>query len=87
VTGNPYASEDDVTRMSWQELNQNTALANPDYSGESFDQAWENSKEGWKDTGRDVMTSPTIAPMGLSPVNPEEQGRAAEQERRGGDAG
>ncbi|KOU75597.1 hypothetical protein ADK57_06615, partial [Streptomyces sp. MMG1533] len=26
VTGNPYASEDDVTRMSWQELNQNTAL-------------------------------------------------------------
>ncbi|KOU71253.1 hypothetical protein ADK57_11180, partial [Streptomyces sp. MMG1533] len=70
VTGNPYASEDDVTRMSWQELNQNTALANPDYSAESFDQAWENSEQGLKDAGRDVLTSHTMAPVpGLAPEN------------------
>ncbi|KOU67021.1 hypothetical protein ADK57_17400, partial [Streptomyces sp. MMG1533] len=79
--------DDEDTRVRWQELNQNTALENPDYSEEAFDQAWENPKEGWKDSGREVMTSPTIAQMGLSPVNTEEQGRAAEQERRGGGGG
>ncbi|MDQ1048252.1 hypothetical protein [Streptomyces sp. V4I2] len=70
ATGNPYATEDDVTRMSWQELNQTSALANPDYSAESFEQAWENSKQGVQDAGRDVMTSHTLAPVpGLTPEN------------------
>ncbi len=87
TTGNPYATEDDVQRMSWQEVNQATALANPDYSAESFAQAWENSEQGWKDTGRDVMTSPPVAPLGLGPENPEDQARAGEQSRQGGNAG
>jgi hypothetical protein len=55
--------------MGWGELARNSALANPDYSAESFDQAWENSEQGWKDAGRDVMTSHTIGPMGLNPEN------------------
>ncbi|WP_217235585.1 hypothetical protein [Streptomyces sp. AC555_RSS877] len=87
ATGNPYASEDDVTRMSWQELNENTALANPDYSAESFGQAWENSEQGWKDAGRDVMTSSPVAPLGLGPENPEGQAGAGEQNRQGGNVG
>lgn len=69
AVGNPYATEDEVTQMGWGELARNSALANRDYSAESFDQAWENSEQGWKDAGRDVMTSHTIGPMGLNPEN------------------
>ena len=38
--------------------------ANPDYSKESFEEARENSEQGWKDAGRDVMTSHTSGPSG-----------------------
>jgi hypothetical protein len=67
--GNPNASEDEITQMSWGELAQNNALAHADYSKESFDQALQNSEQGWKDAGRDVMTSHTLGPMGLNPEN------------------
>lgn len=69
AVGNPYATEDQATQMSWGELARNNALADPDYSAESFDRAWQNSEQGWKDAGRDVMTSHTIGPMGLNPEN------------------
>ncbi|WP_338057979.1 hypothetical protein [Streptomyces dangxiongensis] len=40
-----------------------------DYSKESFDKALANSGQAWKDTGRDVMTSHTVGPLGLNPEN------------------
>ncbi|MEV8021606.1 hypothetical protein AB0O76_35810 [Streptomyces sp. NPDC086554] len=55
--GNPYATEDEVTGMSWDELNDRHAFADPDYSEESFDKAGENMKQGWQDAGRDALTS------------------------------
>ncbi|MFJ9740348.1 hypothetical protein [Streptomyces sp. NPDC101166] len=71
LIGNPHASEDEVIRMGWSELAQNSVDAhrNPDYSEESFEQAWENSKQGWKDAGQDAMTSPWGGPMYLNPQN------------------
>ncbi|MEV5614173.1 hypothetical protein AB0L37_38335, partial [Streptomyces sp. NPDC052225] len=45
------------------------AYGGVDYSKESFDQAMANSAQGWKDAGRDVMTSHTMGPMGLNPQN------------------
>lgn len=57
LMGNPNASEDEITQMSWGDLAQNNAFAHADYSKESFDQALANSEQGWKDAGRDVMTS------------------------------
>ncbi|MFJ9962279.1 hypothetical protein [Streptomyces avermitilis] len=69
LVGNPYAVEDDVTKMNWGELADHNAYADPDYSAESFQNAWDNSKQGWQDAGRDVMTSHTVGPMGLNPEN------------------
>ncbi|MGW1005075.1 hypothetical protein [Streptomyces sp. NPDC002520] len=63
AVGNPYASEDDVSKMSWSQLSQSSAdaLTHPDFSKDSFDEAWQNSKQSLKDAGRDAMTgSPGI---------------------------
>ncbi|MER7717791.1 hypothetical protein ABTX99_12720 [Streptomyces flaveolus] len=69
LVGNPYATEEEITGKSWSQLGSDTvdAYLNPDYSKESFDQAWANSKQGWMDAGRDVMTSNTMMPPGMSP--------------------
>lgn len=68
--GNPYASEEDVQKMGWGDIASSGAYGGDvDYSKESFEQAWANSKQGWKDAGRDVMTSHTVGPMGLNPEN------------------
>lgn len=69
VMGNPYASEDDVSKMSWGQLGDNNALAHPDYSKESFERAWDNSAQGWKDAGRDVLTSEAFSGPVPSPLN------------------
>ncbi|MGW5336631.1 hypothetical protein [Streptomyces bauhiniae] len=66
AVGNPYASEEDVERMGWGDIAKSGRTV--DYSPESFEQAWENSKQGWKDAGRDAMTSHMI---GAVPVTPE----------------
>ncbi|MEV5340404.1 hypothetical protein AB0K93_18310 [Streptomyces sp. NPDC052676] len=63
--GNPYASEEEVANKGWSDIA--TSTFDVDYSQESFDQAIANSKQGWKDAGRDVMTSHTLGPMGISP--------------------
>ncbi|MFF2507433.1 hypothetical protein ACFVTY_29235 [Streptomyces sp. NPDC058067] len=63
VMGNPYATEDDITKMSWGELGRHHALADPDYSEKSFDDARANIKQGYKDAGRDVATSVVGAPV------------------------
>ncbi|MFE9302219.1 hypothetical protein [Streptomyces sp. NPDC006856] len=67
--GNPYTSEDEVTKQGWGEIAKSGAYGGVDYSKESFDQALANSEQGWKDAGRDVMTSRTVGPMGLNPEN------------------
>ncbi|MFD4335698.1 hypothetical protein ACFWPP_00520 [Streptomyces anulatus] len=67
--GNPYASEDEVTQQGWGDIATSGALGGVDYSQESWDRAGENIEQGWKDAGRDVMTSQTIGPMGLNPEN------------------
>ncbi|WP_432110940.1 hypothetical protein [Streptomyces sp. YPW6] len=67
--GNSYASEDEVTKQGWGDIAKSGAYGGVDYSKESFDQALANSEQGWKDAGRDVMTSRTVGPMGLNPEN------------------
>ncbi|MFF1406339.1 hypothetical protein [Streptomyces sp. NPDC058294] len=68
--GNPYASEEDVEKMGWGDIAKSGVYGgNVDYSKESFDRALANSSQAWKDTGRDVMTSHTVGPLGLSPEN------------------
>ncbi|MFF2538594.1 hypothetical protein [Streptomyces cyaneofuscatus] len=65
--GNPYASEDEVTQQGWKDIATSGALGGVDYSRESWDRAGENIEQGWKDAGRDVMTSRTLGPMGVGP--------------------
>ncbi|MET9495358.1 hypothetical protein [Streptomyces sp. NPDC006552] len=67
--GNPYASEDEVTQQGWGDIAKSGAYGGVDYSKESFDQALASSEQGWKDAGRDVMTSHTVGPLGLNPEN------------------
>lgn len=68
--GNPYASEEEVAQMGWGDIATSGVYGGDvDYSKESFDQAMANSAQGWKDAGRDVMTSRTVGPMGLNPEN------------------
>lgn len=68
--GNPYASEDEVTQMGWGDIATSGVWGGDvDYSQESWDQAGENIRQGWKDAGRDVMTSHTVGPLGLNPEN------------------
>ncbi|AIR98137.1 hypothetical protein [Streptomyces glaucescens] len=71
--GNPYASEEEVTGKGWGDIATSGAFGGVDYSKESFDQALANSKQGWMDAGRDVMTSNTLGPMGLNPQNTHNQ--------------
>ncbi|MBK5993136.1 hypothetical protein ACFV2I_09385 [Streptomyces microflavus] len=65
--GNPYASEDEVTQQGWGDIATSGAFGGADYSRESWDRAGGNIEQGWKDAGRDVMTSRTIGPMGIGP--------------------
>lgn len=70
--GNPYASEDDVTKQSWGDLvRENEYTGGVDYSAESMDKALDNSGQAYKDAARDVMTSHTFSPLGpgLNPAN------------------
>ncbi|WP_324606146.1 hypothetical protein [Streptomyces griseus] len=80
LMGNPYASEDEVTDMSWSELARNNAFANPDYSKESFEQAWDTSKQGWKDAARDVMTSQAMTGPIPGPLNLQQATGASDEQ-------
>ncbi|MEV7686168.1 hypothetical protein ACFW1F_16395 [Streptomyces bungoensis] len=68
LAGDPYASEDTVTKQSWDQLQQGSrdALTHPDYSGESFQQAWQHAEQSAKDAGRDVMTGSLGLPPGVT---------------------
>ncbi|MBD0422987.1 hypothetical protein H0H10_28185 [Streptomyces sp. TRM S81-3] len=70
LMGNPYASEEEITGKDWGEVLSNnvvTQVRDADWSKESFEQAWENSAQGWRDAGRDVMTSESMGLPGLGP--------------------
>ncbi|WP_406122777.1 hypothetical protein [Streptomyces sp. NBC_00989] len=70
--GNPYATEDEVTRQSWGDLVRNNEYTGGvDYSAASMDKALDNSGQAYKDAARDVMTSHTFSPLGpgLNPAN------------------
>ncbi|MFP3988266.1 hypothetical protein U9R90_12300 [Streptomyces sp. E11-3] len=68
--GNPYASEEEVTQQGWRDIAASGVYGGDvDYSRESFETAAANSAQGWKDAGRDVMTSRTVGPFGLNPEN------------------
>ncbi|MGQ4433586.1 MULTISPECIES: hypothetical protein [unclassified Streptomyces] len=70
--GNPYATEDEVTKESWGDLVRNNEYTGGvDYSAESMDKAMDTSKQAYKDAARDVMTSHTFSPLGpgLNPAN------------------
>ncbi|MFD9906349.1 hypothetical protein [Streptomyces sp. NPDC059063] len=47
--GNPYASEDEITRKSWGELIGQRPFTDSDYSPESFEKAKDNIAKAWKD--------------------------------------
>ncbi|SDK09301.1 hypothetical protein [Streptomyces indicus] len=58
LIGNPYATEDEVTRQNWGDVATSGIFSGEvDYSKESFDTAFANAEQGWKDAGRDVATS------------------------------
>ncbi|MER5552789.1 hypothetical protein ABT001_14080 [Streptomyces sp. NPDC002793] len=65
--GNPYASEDEVTQQGWGEIATSGAFGGADYSLESWERAGENIEQGWKDTGRDLLTSRTMGVAGFNP--------------------
>ncbi|MCS0639349.1 hypothetical protein NX801_27670 [Streptomyces sp. LP05-1] len=73
AVGNPYASEEEVTGKGWGDIATSGALGGADYSQESWEKAMSNSAQGWKDAGRDVMTSHTVglAPVPVPGLNPE----------------
>ncbi|MFJ5261163.1 hypothetical protein ACIQAC_11955 [Streptomyces sp. NPDC088387] len=79
LMGNPQATEDEVTAMSWGELAQNHAYADADYSKESVEDAYANSRQGWMDASRDMMTSP-MATSGISPLNPQRAAGMSDEE-------
>ncbi|MFF9275400.1 hypothetical protein [Streptomyces griseosporeus] len=72
LIGNPHATEDEITGKSWSQLAQDASYAytHPDYSQESFQEAWANSKQGWNDAARDVMTSGPFNPT--MPISPQQ---------------
>lgn len=57
LMGNPHATEDEVTAQSWDQVWENHAFADADYSQKSMEEAQANMEQGWKDAGRDVATS------------------------------
>jgi hypothetical protein len=67
LIGNPYASEGEVEKMGYGDIATSGALSGDvDYSKESFDRAWANSKQGWNDAARDLATT-----RGLGPLRPD----------------
>jgi hypothetical protein len=82
LVGNPYASEDEVTQMGWRHIAGTgmDSLRNPDYSGESFERAWDNSKQGWMDASRDVMTSQAMSGPIPGPLNVQQAAGVSDEQ-------
>ncbi|MCP3819602.1 hypothetical protein NLX86_16285 [Streptomyces sp. A3M-1-3] len=54
VNGNPYASEEEITKKGWGDVLTQSAYDNRDVSAESMLKAHENVKQTWQDTAWDV---------------------------------
>ncbi|MFI0808112.1 hypothetical protein [Streptomyces echinatus] len=86
AVGNPYASEEDVEQMGWKEIATSGPLGgNVDYSKGSFEEAWANSKQGWKQAERDAMTSQVLGPLSPMPDSPSPEAGSEAAERQGGE--
>ncbi|MFE0424407.1 hypothetical protein [Streptomyces sp. NPDC058953] len=68
MIGNPYATEDEVVRQGWGDIAKSGAFGEADYSKESWEEARANVEQGYKDAGRDLMTSRFLM-YGLTPQN------------------
>jgi hypothetical protein len=55
LTGNPYATEDEIGEQSWGDVATPDWLS-PDYSAKSFEDAGDEAAQTWKDTGRSLLT-------------------------------
>lgn len=55
MNGNPHASEEDIAQQDWGDVFTPDYL-DPDWSAESFVQAYQDVEQTWKDTGRTVLT-------------------------------
>ncbi|MFD9573783.1 hypothetical protein ACFWBI_28590 [Streptomyces sp. NPDC059982] len=63
--GNPYVSEDDITRKGWDDVladNPYTQIRDADYTPASFARANEEGEEAWKSAVRDVNSSDVLLP-------------------------
>ncbi|MEU0068912.1 hypothetical protein ABZ027_05060 [Streptomyces sp. NPDC006332] len=82
LAGNPYLSEDEAAKQDWSDIATSglDSMKNPDYSKESFAQAWDNSKQGWNDAARDVMTSQAMAGPIPSPLNYQQATGATDEQ-------
>ncbi|GAB2584574.1 hypothetical protein GCM10027168_16670 [Streptomyces capparidis] len=59
LAGNPHLSEDEVEKADWGELF-SADTYRPDYSGESFQRALDESRQTWQDTGRTITSEGRI---------------------------
>ncbi|MFF0159075.1 hypothetical protein ACFYRY_16290 [Streptomyces sp. NPDC005263] len=82
VAGNPYLSEDEAAKQEWSDIATSglDSMKNPDYSKESFEQAWDNSKQGWNDAGRDLMTSQMMTGPIPSPLSAQQTMGASDEQ-------
>ncbi|CAL9297805.1 hypothetical protein [Streptomyces sp. SudanB182_2057] len=71
VVGDPYASEEEVQKRSWDQIVDSGSGV--DYSEESFRQAWANSGQGWKDASYEMLTSDQAALPGLDRAGMQEK--------------
>ncbi|MCD7438850.1 hypothetical protein K4B79_11520 [Streptomyces lincolnensis] len=82
VAGNPYLSEDEAAAQSWGDIATSglDSMKNPDYSKESFEEAWATSKQGWKDAERDALTSQMMSGPIASPLNVKQWTGASDEQ-------
>ncbi|WP_406059941.1 hypothetical protein OG462_21820 [Streptomyces sp. NBC_01077] len=57
LDGNPHLSEDEVKEMRWDTIRDQHMWDDPDWSGESFEDAHQEVKQNWKNTTYDVEDS------------------------------
>ncbi|QKW08519.1 hypothetical protein HUT18_21270 [Streptomyces sp. NA04227] len=73
--GNPMLSEEQAANQSWNDLvKENHALADPNYSPDSFAHAQETSRQALRDAGRDAVESPFLIPFGGAEAITRESG-------------
>jgi hypothetical protein len=59
VAGNPHLSEDEVEKQSWGDLF-SADTYKPDYSAESFQRSFDESRQTWQDAGRTITSEGRI---------------------------